>query len=411
LLYASTEAQVWVSFDDGDHWQSLKLDMPAISVRDLQVKDDSVCMCADLVAATHGRGFWILDDITPLRQEASVRATKAAYLFKPVTAVRVRAATNDPTPWPPEVLAGENPPVGATIDYYLAAAAPAPVSLQILNASGTVIRTYSSNDRVLDPDPARDPEAYNKVCQQNPKAPDCALPLYWPAPTSALSTQAGMHRVSWDLRYNPIADEREDLGEDEGGPGAVPHRTLPSMDAPWAPPGAYTVRLTVGGAHYDQPLSLHLDPRVKTSPAALTQLATLSREMYDRAASTSAALDDARALAGKLEGARGAEAVTAKLKVLAPDSVEDEGRGRRRRGGEEHETLTFVHVRNALMGAAMAMQGADVAPTAAEVAACNHARGEYDKLMAQWHALRTAGLHALNAKGAAAGGAAAQTPP
>ncbi len=113
LLYAATDTQVWVSFDDGDHWESLRLNMPAISVRDLQVKDDSTCLCSDLVAGTHGRGFWILDDVTPLRQAAAARAAAGAYLFKPVTAVRVRFGTNDPTPWPPEVTAGENPPPGA----------------------------------------------------------------------------------------------------------------------------------------------------------------------------------------------------------------------------------------------------------------------------------------------------------
>src|SRR5471030_2510852 len=139
MFYASTETQVWVSYDDGDHWQSLKLDMPAISVRDIQVKDDSGCMCADLIAGKHGRGFWILDDVTPLRQEAELRAAQAsrvAYLFIPQTALRVRFATNDPTPWPPEVPAGENPAPGALIDYYLASNASSAVKLEILDASG-----------------------------------------------------------------------------------------------------------------------------------------------------------------------------------------------------------------------------------------------------------------------------------
>ena len=414
LLYASTDTQVWVSFDDGDHWQSLKLDMPAISVRDLQVKDDSTCMCADLVAATHGRGFWILDDLTPLRQEAAVRSAKSAYLFKPAPAVRVRAATNDPTPWPPEMLAGENPPVGATIDYYLASASATPVTLQLLTPAGKVIRTYSSSDPVLDPDPARDPEAYTKVCQENPKAPDCALPLYWPAPTTALSTKPGMHRVSWDLRYDPIADKRQDEGEDESGSGAVPHRTFPAKDAPWAPPGAYTVRLTVGDAHYDQPLAVHLDPRVKTSSTALAQLATLSRDMYDRAAVTDAALASARSLDARLHAMRGADidAYRAKVEALAPDSSADEaGRGRRRRGSEKEETLTFEHVRNSLLAAAMSMQGADVAPTAAAIAACSHARTRQEAIMSRWHALRTTELDALNAKRKAAGEATISTSP
>src|SRR5207248_8248263 len=104
------------------HWRSLKFNMPAVSVRDLEVKDDSTCLCSDLVAATHGRGFWILDDVTPLRQAAesmTARSAGAAYLFKPATAVRVRFATNDPTPWPPELPAGENPPPGGIIDYFL----------------------------------------------------------------------------------------------------------------------------------------------------------------------------------------------------------------------------------------------------------------------------------------------------
>src|SRR6185437_8375010 len=120
LLYAATNTQVWVSFDDGDHWRSLRLNMPAVSVRDLQVKDDTTCLCGDLVAGTHGRGFWILDDVTPLRQTAAALAARAAYLYKPEPATRVRFGTNDPTPWLPELPAGQNPPPGAIIDYYLA---------------------------------------------------------------------------------------------------------------------------------------------------------------------------------------------------------------------------------------------------------------------------------------------------
>src|SRR5205807_2307401 len=186
-LYASTDTQVWVSFDDGDNWHSLRLNMPAISIRDIQVKDDASCMCSDLVAGTHGRGFWILDDVTPLREAAEAAAASDAYLFKPATAVRVRFATNDPTPWPPELPAGENPPPGAIIDYYLPGAS-GEVKLEILNAQGKTLRTYSSTDAVRSPDPATDPVAYNKLCQQNPTAPDCGLPLYWPAPPSILKT-------------------------------------------------------------------------------------------------------------------------------------------------------------------------------------------------------------------------------
>src|SRR5208282_2115846 len=155
------------SFDDGDNWHSLRLNMPAISVRDIEVKDDATCMCSDLVAGTHGRGFWILDDVTPLRQAAEAAAASNAFLFRPETGIRIRFGTNDPTPWPPELPAGENPPAGAIVDYYLPGAV-GDVKLEFLSGQSKVIRTYSSSDPVRNPDPAVDPVAYNKLCQQTP---------------------------------------------------------------------------------------------------------------------------------------------------------------------------------------------------------------------------------------------------
>jgi len=399
LLYAATDAQVWVSFDDGDHWQSLRRDMPAISVRDLQVKDDSTCLCSDLVAATHGRGYWILDDITPLRQRAEVSAATDLYLLKPATAVRVRGATNDPTPWPPELLAGENPSAGATIDYFVGSAAHDTITIEIVDKAGHVVRHYSSADRVLNPDPARDPEAYDRVCQENPKAPDCNLPLYWAAPTVALSTAPGMHRMTWDLRYEPIRDEREDLGEDESGNGAVPHRTVPAMEAPWAAPGAYTIRLTGSGKHYEQPLTLRLDPRVKTSPVALAQLASLSKEMYDDAVIARSSYVRARALRERLEASKGAsvEALAKRVDALAPAQEKGESERPRRRRGASAEATNLKSAGDNLMSAAMAMQGADVAPTANQIAACARARVAYREVLAKWEALER------EAKGVAAG--------
>src|SRR5580765_1634721 len=219
--------------------------MPAISVRDLLVKDDSTCLCSDLIAATHGRGFWILDNLTPLRQAAAIQAADrahAAYLVRPATAVRVRFAANDPTPWPPELPAGENPPLGGVIDYYLSADAGAPVKLEIVDAQGgTVIRSYSSADPVRSPHPALDPEAYNRLCQQNPTAQDCNLPLYWPGPPITLSAKRGLHRFSWDLRYAPVRAGEPDAPDDEDAKGAVPHRMYAQANAPWASPGSYTV--------------------------------------------------------------------------------------------------------------------------------------------------------------------------
>jgi photosystem II stability/assembly factor-like uncharacterized protein len=386
LLYASTDTQVWVSFDDGDHWQSLRLDMPAISVRDLQVKDDASCLCADLVAATHGRGFWILDNVTPLRQVTqAVRARDAAqpFLFKPATAVRVRFATNDPTPWPPEVPAGENPPAGALIDYMLPADASGPVRLEILDAAGTVIRGYSSADVNPTPDPALDPVAYNRLCQRTPTAPDCGLPLYWPAPRMPLSARAGLHRFSWDMRFDPITRDTVQ-GSDDDATGAVPRRTYPGSNAPWAPPGEYRVRLTVGGRAYTQPLSLRLDPRVRTPAAGLAQLARLTRELYDDARAAHAAHLQARDRAGAL----GDPAMRARIDSLAPsDAAAPRGGARARRAPSATPGLTLEGVSAELLMAAMSMQSADVAPTADQLAAANRAKADYATVMQRWRAV------------------------
>jgi photosystem II stability/assembly factor-like uncharacterized protein len=398
LLYAATDAQVWVSFDDGDHWQSLELDMPAISVRDLQVKDDSTCLCSDLIAATHGRGFWILDDVTPLRQAAEARAaaaSRSAYLFRPATAVRVRFATNDPTPWPPELPAGENPPPGAIIDYYLGADASGPVTIEIADAAGKVVRSYSSADRAPDPDPALDPAAYDRLCQRTPSAPDCGLPLYWPAPAMRISTAAGMHRVSWDLHFDPIAGAGDAAPNDDEATGAVPHRTYPTVNAPWAPPGTYTVRLTAGGRSYTQPLALRLDPRVRTPAAGLAQLASLTRELYDGAVATHAAYVEARELAARLGHLSGDDAATLRAQIdsLAPAQATASGAStdRVRRGTAAPTASTLDGASSAMLAAAMAMQGADVAPTADQIAATARARAMGSAVLARWTALRTSG--------------------
>lgn len=398
LLYAATDAQVWVSVDDGDHWESLRQNMPSVTVRDLEVKDDTLCQCADLVAGTHGRGFWILDDVTPLRQVAAARAATAAYLFKPMTALRVRFGTNDPTPWPPELLAGENPPPGGLIDYYLPVAAPGRITLDILDAGGAVVRSYASDDSMLAPDPGRDPDEYDKVCQEHDQTPDCDVPLYWPAPQMVLATTAGMHRFSWDLRYDPLSD-----GPPVANGAAVPHHTYPAGAAPWAPPGRYTVRLTVGGKSYTQPLTLRLDPRVKTPALGLSRLATLSREMYRGAREAHEAEEQAHRLAAALAGA-GADAASLRAQVESlapsPDGATARPRGRRPAG-----TIppTLEGVSRALLGAAMAMQDADVTPSTAEEADCARARAAALPVMRRWEAIVGPGLKRLNAERAAAG--------
>ena len=380
LLYGSTDAQVWVSYDDGDHWQSLRINMPAISVRDLQLKDDARCMCSDLIAATHGRGFWILDDVTPLRAMATEHGTRSTFLVKPKTAVRMRFANNDPTPWPPEVPAGENPPPGAIIDYNLAASGP--VKLDIIDAGGKVIRAYSSTDSVLPPDPALNPELYNRVCQRNPNAAHCSVPLYWAAPNLALSSGAGLHRFIWDMRYDPIEGSTS-----ESEAGAVPHRTSFSATTPFAPPGSYTVRLVADGKTVTQPVSLVLDPRVKTSASAMGQVGTLSREMYDGAVRLHTAFVDARKMSNQLTNA-GNTALKAQIDSIAPVAT----RGGRRGGGgfggaTPAAAPTLESVQAAMIAAAMSLQDADVAPTARQLDAVAKARALYKDVMSRWSRL------------------------
>lgn len=408
LLYGATDAQVWVSYDDGAQWQSLRNNMPAISVRDIKVKDDSICQCADLVAGTHGRGFWILDNLTPIRQAAEVAraaANHTAYLVKPLPALRIRFGTNEPTPLPPEVPAGENPPNGAILDYFLPHQA-GDVTLEVLDAKGIVVRRYSSKDPLLSPHPALDRAAYDKICQQNVAATFCGLPLYWPAPPDVFGTSEGMHRVTWDMRLQPPPVDDISAAGDVDATGAVAGRAWLGETAPWAPPGPYTVRLTVDGASTTQPITVKLDPRVKITTASLTQLSTLSRDMWDGANTARAVLADARALSAKLMNESGADAAALKaaLDSIAPPPVRGRGgRGFGGRFGAPAGPPTLVSVGGALLGAAMAMQDAEVAPTARQVAACTAARRQLSDVMTRWTALKTTRLAAVNARRKAAG--------
>ena len=387
LLYAGTETQVWVSTDDGDHWESLRRNMPAISIRDLQLKDDDTCLCSDLIAGTHGRGFWILDDVTPLRAVAAIRAAASSnspYLVKPATAVRTRFASNEPTPWPPELPAGENPPPGASIDYYLPSGVGM-AKLEIVDKAGHVVRTYTSAEKAPSPDAGVDPLAYNKVCQANPNAPHCAFPLYWAAPTEVLSGASGMHRFQWDMHLEPIVAPGAAPGEP--AEGAVPHRTYPSVNAPWAPAGSYTVRLTADGKSVSQPLVVRLDPRVKTPAPALAKLASLSQELYDGAKAAHLAYLDARAKSDALGSSN--PALKAQIDSIAPPPVQRGGRGGGGgggfgRGGAPAGPPTLEGVSQAMLAAAMSMQSADVAPTARQVDAAAKAKAQYREVMTRW---------------------------
>jgi photosystem II stability/assembly factor-like uncharacterized protein len=228
LLFTGTERGVFVSFDAGEHWQSLQLNLPPASMRDLEIQGD------DLIVATHGRGFWVIDNITPLRQFGDVTAD--AFLFQPAEAILLTAGSDNGTPMPRDEPLAENPPFGAMIDYYLRSNASGPVKLEILDPAGTVIRTYTSDDK---PAPVN-PETLN-------------IPAYWVRQPEILSTASGMHRWIWDLR--PTPPPRPAGG---GGGGGFFGR-----NAPLVLPGVYTVRLTVGAKTLTQPLVVKMDPRIR----------------------------------------------------------------------------------------------------------------------------------------------------
>jgi len=282
------------------------------------------------------------------------------------------------------------------------------------------VRHYSSADPVMNPHPALDPEAYDQICRKTPTAPDCNLPLYWPGAPIVLSQRAGFHRFSWDLRMDPIGAGGGGGGGGGAG-GAVPHHTYPGVASPWAPAGTYTVRLTADGKQYTQPITLRLDPRVKTAPAALAQLAALTHEMYNGAAAAHAAYDQARALSAKLESAGGDDAAAFKREVdsLAPPAPAGGrggrgggggGGGGRGRGGAP-EVQNLETAASSQMAAAMAMQAAEAPPTASQVAAVTKARTDAAGVMKRWATLKTAGLAGLNAKRKKAGQSAVDLPP
>ncbi len=274
LLFAGSERAVYLSFDDGDHWQSLRLNMPATSIRDIVIKDD------DLVAGTHGRGFWILDDITPLRQLGAATAREAAVLWRPQTATRVRWNMNPDTPLPPDEPAAPNPPDGAVINYWLGRDAAGPVTLEILDSLGAVVRTYSSTTVV--------PEITDEG----------NVPRYWIRPGRTLGTRAGAHRFLWDLKYevSPAFSRSYPIA-------AVAGETEKEPDGVWVMPGRYQVRLTVDGQRHTQPISVRMDPRVKTATAGLLAQFQLSSQLV-RAATELGKLADqtaARPLVGQLQ--------------------------------------------------------------------------------------------------------------
>ena len=261
LLYAATETGVFVSFDSGRHWQSLQLNLPRTPVHDLVVKGD------DLVIATHGRSFWILDDVTALREAAEAAAATGVYLYKPATGYRLH--------YPDQVdkrpPAGQSPPAGVLIDYYLPTPPSGAVTLDIVDANGATVRHMTS----VKPQEAEQP----------PEWPDQVHPM------TTLPAAQGMNRFVWNLRY----DDPVQI------PGAF-YAGLPPR-GPLALPGQYTVKLTYQGQTQTAPLTLAVDPRVKGPLTGLQQKFALSMEVYHDQDALHRAVNDIRAFKGEVAAA------------------------------------------------------------------------------------------------------------
>ena len=361
LLFAGTERAVYFSLDDGEQWQPLRLNMPATSIRDLVIHDD------DIVVGTHGRSFWILDDMTPLRQLAAKTAVGETFLFKPKLTYRFRRNKNTDTPLPPEEPAGKNPPDGAIINYRLASDARAPVVLEILNSSGGVVRSFSSADSV------------------EPVEADLNVPTYWLRPPQPLASNAGTHRFVWDLHYPPPRV----LGY--GYPISAIYGDTPRYPlGPAVLPGDYTVRLTVSGRAYSQPLTIKMDTRAPITDAGLRLQHDIGVRMNDAISRDFAALGEVRRQRALLKTQReGAKAGEVADSLTALDSALVAIESGPRTGTAEN----LARLNGELAGVLDAVEGSDMDPTTQVVAAAADLERSLASVLAQWSEIQRTRLH------------------
>ncbi|HZT43296.1 MAG TPA: hypothetical protein VFA07_14090 [Chthonomonadaceae bacterium] len=379
LLFAGTESGVYVSFDDGDHWQSLQLNLPNTSYRDMVVHGN------DLVVGTYGRSFWVLDDISPLRQITPSIESETAHLFKPGDAIRVRRNVNGDTPFPPEVPHAKNPPVGAIVYYYLGSPPSGDITLDVRDAQGKVVRHLSSA-----PLPAL----------SDPPPP---VPGFWVATPSPLPTTPGLNRTSWDLRYDspPAFNHSYEIN-------ANPGETPASPQGPLALPGVYTLTLTVDGKSYTQTVRVKNDPRSPATFHDLEEQHALQMQYYQCAQE---AWDGYQQVAGVQAS------IAALLKKNPPSEVATaahtfDGKlaavggsnefGRRFGGGffgfgGPAPQPTFA-ILNGTAGRQLNMlDSGDMAPTDAMRKACTTTCTEMQTAMKSWEALKSKDLPAFNA--------------
>ena len=369
LLYACTEKGVYVSFNDGDDWQPLQLNLPVTSVRDLVVHEN------DLVVATFGRSFWILDDVTPLRQIDSHIATADAWLFRPQTAIRMRPGSDQGTPVPMDETLASNPSEGAVLNYFLKYKPSAPIQLEIFDSEGKLVRRFASDD----------------VLQKtNPN--DVPIQVEWIRDPQPLLAEAGMHRFVWDLHYTlPKGVRRSYWGP--AGPLAVPAN--------------YTVKLTANGTSSTQPLTIKLDPRVRTSQDLLVRQFGLASKLVARLGEASMALQQIGDLrkqidARKKDAGGNTELLTALQELekrvesaVQPNSDADFMLFGLAAPDREHEPLPKVV--SALTGLLLIVDSSDMGPAADAAAASVRWEEAAEETLARWTAFQKDDLAAVNA--------------
>ncbi len=392
LLFAGTETSVYVSFDNGDHWQSLRQNLPSTSIRDIVVHTQY--HMNDLVIATYGRGFWVLDDITPLRQiaaRAQAISASSVYLFKPEEAIRSRENSNWDQPFSVEVPHAPNPPYGVIVDYYLSHKPNGPIRLQVFDSRGNLVRTISS--------------------KLPPPVKGQAYPRYWLAsPQSrALSTHVGLNRINWNLRYNPPPAFRHDL---ENQMNMVAGTVTPGPHGPQVIPGVYTVKLTVNGHVYTRHVTVMNDPRVGQSPALMAALRAQNRLTmlsYHGMKQTYEGRNEVNAvkaqLASLMHGSLPGD-VAAQAKKL--DASLTKIGGKKPAGG----ILAFFHRHAPKPGAlqsfvtlnnnyntivSMMQVGYDMAPTPTQIATWESDCHEYKRTVSAWRATQTQQIADFNA--------------
>ena len=369
LLFAGTENSVWVSFDDGDHWQSLQLNLPHTSMRDLWIHEN------DLIVATHGRSFWVLDDIAPLR-EASGTPANGVHLFTPAPAYRIQRDTNTDTPLPPDEPAAANPPDGAILDYYLPAASST-VTLEILDTQNHLVRRFSSTDK---------PDITEEELQKQ------LIPLYWVRERRQLSTAAGMHRWVWDLQYPASTSTRHDYPI-----AAIPHDTPRFPLGPTVLPGTYSVRLTVDGKTSTAPLTIKMDPRIKISEASLQKKFQAETRVASIMTESAQALLQGGSVHAQLEK------VTAQANVSTKEAVEAFEKKLTALLGASggflsppSQEVTLSRVNGQASTLYTQIWQADAEPTSSQMEALTMIERDSADVLKRWSGFKTADLPALN---------------